>query len=121
METESFLEGYSQQVQSAFLATTQAILEIMPDATQQVDTAANLIAFTLKPGYKGTVFTLMPAKAHVTLGIYNGATLDDPAHLMTGSGKVHRHIKIAHPDELRSEAFKTLLQIAVQKAQERLS
>ncbi len=121
MDFDVFLERYSQQVQATFHASNLAILEVMPDATQQVDTAANLIAFNLKPGYKGTVFTLMPAKAHVTLGVYNGATLDDPAHLMTGAGKVHRHIKINHPEELRSESFETLLKLAVDKARERLS
>lgn len=121
MDVRPFLEGYPAQVQAIFLAATQAITEIMPEATQQVDTSANLLAFNLMPGYKGTVFTLLPAKTHVTLGIYNGATLEDPTQILTGSGKVHRHIKLRCLDEVNASACLTLIRLAIHKARERLT
>jgi hypothetical protein len=40
------------------------------------------------------------------VGVFSGASLDDPAGLLEGTGKVHRHVKIRaesdHGDELRN-------------------
>src|SRR5262252_2289127 len=33
-------------------------------------------------------------KSHVNVGFFNGAGLEDPAHLMEGSGKRMRHVKV---------------------------
>jgi hypothetical protein len=48
----------------------------------------------LGSGYKGLVFVISPFKTHVNLGIVHGATLADPAGLLEGTGKVHRHVKL---------------------------
>ena len=42
--------------------------------------------------------------SHVNIGFFHGASLDDPAGLLQGSGRFMRHVK-AMPDERPDEAF----------------
>lgn len=89
----------------------ELVLDRFPDAVVTVD--GNDIGFGTGPGYKGLVFTAAPAKAHVTLGIAGGASLPDPAGLMEGSGKFHRHVKIRRPDDLRRPELRDLMDAAL--------
>lgn len=49
-------------------------------------------------------------KAHVSLGFFMGAELKDPAHLLEGTGKRMRHIKIRPGGPLDSKALAALIQ-----------
>jgi hypothetical protein len=93
-------------------------LELLPEASQVID--SDLLAFSLSKGYKGTIFTLIPAKTHVTLGFFHGVDLTDPNHLLIGTGKVHRHVKIRSLDQLNSQEFIQLVKTAVDVARLRL-
>ena len=48
---------------------------------------------------------LMPATKHVTLGFNYGAELPDPAHLLEGTGKLFRHVKINSSEQLNDPAL----------------
>ncbi|HCT79280.1 MAG TPA: hypothetical protein DGG94_14695 [Micromonosporaceae bacterium] len=87
------------------------ILARFPDATVTADDQN--IGFGTGTGYKGLVFTVAPARAHVTLGIAGGATLPDPAGLMEGGGKVHRHIKIRAASDLERPELAALMDAAI--------
>jgi len=50
-------------------------------------------------------------KAHVNVGFYNGAALDDPAGLLAGGGKRMRHVKLLPYTEPNS-ALTTLITAA---------
>lgn len=65
------------------------------------------------PGYKGLVFVLSPQRAWITLGIAHAVHLPDPAGLMAGKGKVHRHVKLRTAAEVRSPQLATLIRAAV--------
>lgn len=57
---------------------------------------------------RGLFCYLQSARHHVTLGFYQGASLDDPENLLEGTGKDLRHIKIkdgANPDAPAIEAI----------------
>ena len=47
---------------------------------------------------------------HVQLGFYAGATLDDPARLLAGSGKHVRHVKVSTTRSLPREALAALVE-----------
>lgn len=49
---------------------------------------------------------------YVNLGFFHGGQLDDPAHLLEGSGKRMRHIKIKHGQAANSVAVAQLLRQA---------
>ncbi len=88
-----------------------AILARFPDAIVTRDDKT--IGFGTDTGYKGLVFTVIPAKAHVTLGIANGVSLPDPAGLIEGTGKIHRHIKIRAAADLRRPELADLMDAAL--------
>jgi hypothetical protein len=79
-----------------------------------VDGTANLLGYQYGPGYRGLVCTLMLSKTGVKLGIVRGAELPDPKGLLTGSGKVHRHVPLRRVADLEQPGLKPLLKAALQ-------
>ena len=47
--------------------------------------------------------------AHVNVGFYRGAMLDDPAGLLQGTGKMMRHVKLRPGSPLDAPALATLI------------
>jgi hypothetical protein len=62
-------------------------------------------------------------RTHVNGGFFRGAELEDPAHLLEGSGKRMRHVKVKPDLPLDSQALGALIQAAYDdmKAQVQLS
>jgi hypothetical protein len=91
----------------------ELILELYPDAVVSVD--RNHIGFGSTTGYKGLVFVVALHSKHVNLGVYGGATLADPAGLMEGTGKVHRHVKIRRAGDLERPELPALMVAALSR------
>jgi Domain of unknown function (DU1801) len=83
------------------------ILQLYPDAVVTVDN--DYIGFGSGKGYKGLVFVVGPHSKHLTLGLSGGVGLPDPAGLMEGAGKVHRHVKIRQPGDLERPELRELM------------
>lgn len=84
------------------------ITQVYPDAVVTVD--GGDIGFGTTTGYRGLSFVVTPHKGHVTLGIAHGASLPDPAGLLEGSGKVHRHVKLRTPEDADRPELVALLE-----------
>ena len=105
---------------SAYPASTRALIALaratllaaLPNATESVDATARVLGYGYGPGYKDTVATLILSKTGVKIGIPFGARLADPEGLLTGQGKVHRHIPIETAAQLKSRALESLLRSA---------
>lgn len=93
---------------------------VLPDAQEEVDLPANMIAFGYGPGYKGMVCTVIFSKKELKLGIYKGTELPDPEHLLEGTGKVHKYVAIRTPADIRRPALAALLGEAVAACRKRL-
>ena len=52
-------------------------------------------------------------KSHVNLGFYHGASLNDPAGLLEGTGKKLRHVKVRNMTEAKNPALKELVLDAI--------
>jgi hypothetical protein len=50
--------------------------------------------------------------AHVNVGFFHGATLPDPAHLLQGSGKFMRHVKLRPGTPIDAAALTSLIEAA---------
>ena len=50
--------------------------------------------------------------AHVNVGFFRGAELDDPESLLVGTGKLMRHVKIRPDDDCDSLALEALIRCA---------
>jgi hypothetical protein len=51
-------------------------------------------------------------KSHINVGFFHGATLDDPAGLLQGSGKRMRHVKLVPGQLIDESALKELINTA---------
>lgn len=95
------------------LAARTLIGDICPKIEETVDVPAKIIGYGYGPGYKGTVFTLIMSKGSVKIGVVRGAELADPRGLLTGAGKVHRHIPLKTAAHLKQAGLKPLLKAAL--------
>lgn len=59
-------------------------------------------------------------KAHLNVGLFNGAVLEDPAGLMEGSGKFMRHVKVRPGTEPDPSALGALIMAAYRDMKARL-
>jgi hypothetical protein len=58
--------------------------------------------------------------AHVNVGFFHGASLPDPAHLLQGSGKSMRHVKLRPGVAPNDEALRTLIDAAYRDIKKRV-
>ena len=59
--------------------------------------------------------------AHVNVGFFHGATLDDPADLLEGAGKRMRHVKLRWGEPVNVAALNELIAAAYRDIRLRLS
>ena len=59
--------------------------------------------------------------AHVNVGFFHGATLDDPAGLLEGTGKAMRHVKVRWGETVNAVALEELIAAAHRDIRRRLS
>ena len=113
MNLEEFLAAYSPEIREIALRLRTLVLELAPEAIEQIDPSDHLIAYGFGPKMADTVCTIAPYKSWVNLGFYRGTELPDPAGLLTGTGKLHRHVKLKTLAEVEAPALRQLLEAAV--------
>jgi len=87
------------------------IRRTVPDVTT-VDKYGGTL-YTLRPQQKeGQFCGIFPYAHHVQLAFSNGAALDDPSGLLSGNGKLRRHINFDHPDSLDEKPVRSLIRRA---------
>ena len=59
-------------------------------------------------------------KAHVNVGFFRGAELADPAHLLVGTGRFMRHVKLGPGRTVDAEALSELIEVAYRDMRRRL-
>ncbi len=60
-------------------------------------------------------------KAHVNVGFFRGAELDDPAGLLEGTGRFMRHVKLRPQQEVDSTALERLIDVSYADIKARLN
>jgi len=99
-------------VQDIALALQALILRVLPAAIEQVDPPSKIIAYGTDRTYAGLICAIAPYRGHVNLMLARGATLPDPDHLLEGTGKRARHVRITAQAEVENPALRTLLETA---------
>lgn len=112
---------YEPEIQRLIQAARRTLRVAFRGATETCDAQAHLLGYSYGPGYKGTVATLILSKKGVKIGIPYGSSLPDPAHLLAGEGKVHRHVAIKDSAELKAPELRALLQNALRAWETRTS
>jgi hypothetical protein len=59
--------------------------------------------------------------AHVNVGFFHGAMLDDPAGLLEGTGKRMRHVKLRFTQHVKAAALRELIAAAYRDIRSRLA
>src|SRR5437764_5106753 len=59
-------------------------------------------------------------KAHVNVGFFRGAEIADPAHLLEGTGKFMRHVKLRPESQVDATALMKLIETAYADMKRRL-
>jgi hypothetical protein len=106
---DTFLAGYPPGVQDVARKTRTLLASVAPGIEERVDASSKIIGYGYGPGYKGVVFTVIPSQKEIKLGIARGSALPDPKGLMTGAGKVHRHVPIRSVADLKQPGLRPLL------------
>ncbi|PYC47057.1 hypothetical protein DI396_12655 [Litorivita pollutaquae] len=71
--------------------------------------------YTLRPSEKeGQFCGIFPYKDHVQLAFSNGTALEDPNHVLSGTGKFRRHINFSDLQAIAPETLAELIVNAVQ-------
>jgi hypothetical protein len=108
----AFLDTYPPNVRDVALQLRQMIMSTIPDVQETVDRPARIIGYGFGPRYADTICTIIPSKTGVKLGIVRGAELSDPRSLLTGKGKVHRHVPLTALADVKKPGLKRLLEAA---------
>lgn len=101
------------------LAARQTVLEEAPSAGETVHDVsyAVTVAFTYSGRFKEAFCYVVAYKAYANLGFSHGTELPDPEGRLQGTGKLHRHIRIASPADLVDPALRRLIRIAAERAE----
>src|SRR6185436_813260 len=112
-EWDDLIAKYPEHVQELANETRRAIRAVLPKATEQIDSKANVVGYGFGTGYSNLICTIILSKPGVKLGLVGGASLPDPHRMLTGTGKVHRYVAIAASADARRPAVKALLKAGV--------
>ena len=112
-EVKDFLSSYPQSIISIVLELRSFVLDLVPEAIEQIDYPTKMIAYGYKKTYKDTICVIMPNKNWVNLGFPRGVNLSDPNHLLSGTGKRARHVKIASLEAVNPSALLDLVHASV--------
>jgi hypothetical protein len=111
-DVEHVLMIATPEVRELAERTITMVREVLPpDVVESVD--GTDIGYGWSSGYKGLVFVVGIHAQWVNLGVADGALLPDPTHLFHGSGKRHRYVRIATPEDLDKPGLRELLEAAV--------
>ena len=118
--TDHIFGKYGDAVSSLGYAVRELILQELPGVTETHDGPANMLAYGYGPGYKESVCTIIPSKKGIKLGFYKGTELPDPAHVLTGSGKVHKYVDVKSVENPGDEVLRNLLSHALKACRTRM-
>ena len=113
-DIEQFLAPYAPGVRDLAWKLRAVIREVMPEAIEQLDPPAHLIGYGIDRTYKGLICGITLHRAHINLMFARGTELPDPQHLLVGTGKRARHVKIQQAAEVENPALRALLVAALQ-------
>jgi len=110
-----FLLSFKEQgLIDLFCDLREMVLDIYPNCNELLyHTHALTATFSISEKL-GDTFCMIPIYSkHLHLGFYRGTLLSDPDGLLTGTGKLIRHIAIQKPADYRNNKVKGLVWDAV--------
>ena len=113
VELEDFLSAFAPGVRNLALALRDLVFEIEPQALEQIDDSAHLLAYGYAATYTHLMCVIILYKDYVNLGFPRGVDLPDPEGLLEGTGKRARHVKIYELSQVDAPEIAALMQASV--------
>lgn len=107
---QDLIKDNSPEAQQLALDLRDLVARLVPQAREKVYKGWGVLDFQL--GGKRDFLTIGPQKKYVNLYFMRGTDLPDPAHLLEGTGKNMRHVKIKSAKDLQNKALHTLIKTA---------
>ncbi len=107
---EEFLSNYSEEIRTISRELRAIGRRAMPGAHEFLYYDA--INYSLSNSPLDSICYIKPSTKRVTLGFYYGRQLDDPHHLLQGTGKRARHASVRTLEDARNPALKDLVKAA---------
>lgn len=110
----NLLELKEQSLIDLYLDLRAFILEIYPESNELLYHTHALTSVYVISEKLSDAFCMIPIYTnHLNLGFNKGTLLNDPNQLLTGTGKLIRHIPIKKTSDYRNEKVKELIKSAV--------
>jgi hypothetical protein len=84
--------------------------EVMPEAHERW--YHSTIAYSISASLFEPICYIAPMKGYANLGFFFGTHLDDPEHLLEGTGARMRHVKVRSLEQAQNPALAALLKAA---------
>lgn len=120
MSLNILLSKYDGSITSIALQARKLIMGNIKGINEQADMHANMMAYSLAPGYKGMICNLIFSKKQIKMGFNRAVELPDPSGILNGTGKLHRYVELNSMEDLKSPALKKLLKEAEKACKIRL-
>ena len=116
-EFQFLLDFKSQEVIFLFEDLRRFILDLYPESNELIyNTHALTTVFSITDKLSDA-FCMIPIYTnHLNLGFNKGTLLDDPNKLLSGTGKLIRHIDIKKSDDYRNPQVESLIKAALKQA-----
>jgi len=107
---EAHLASYAPEIGAICRALRATARRIMPQAHEMWYHAS--IGYSVSTSPFDRVCYIAPMNGYVNLGVFYGTHLEDPRHLLEGTGRRMRHVKVRSLDQASDPAIAALLQAA---------
>ena len=107
---KEFLTNYPEEIRRITLELRNTTRKAMPKAHEFLYYDA--INYSTNDSPLGRICFISPMEKYVSFGFLFGARLDDQHHMLEGSGKRARHVKIRTLKEAKNPALKDLVKAA---------
>lgn len=114
---EQFLATYREDVRDICLDLRSLVAEVLPDAEEILFEGYKNFSYGVEGGRRDQdlICYIAPFKTSANLGFFRGALLPDPNGLLTGTGKLLRHVKFTKREQTRDDRVRELLVAARQE------
>lgn len=111
MTIETFLKSYDPKVQDICAQLRKLANALLPETEEILFEGWKNFAYGINSSKsdKDLIIYVAPFKDSVNLGFYRGTLLQDKKHLLKGTGKQMRHVKIKAMSDIELDDIKTLI------------
>ena len=111
------LDLKNQEVIDLFTDIRKFILELCPESNELLyHTHALTAVFSISEKLADAFCHIPVYSEHINLGFNKGTLLKDPNKLLTGTGKLIRHVAISTPSDYRNPKVKALIEESIEFA-----